>query len=292
MKYGEILSCGLGDDKISHSPYLFRDILIRRPGDNHYLLFSRKKAILVSVNCNHSSILNYCFMASEEFLYAACSGLMGFFVGLSELASRYRSFNKIFLDTYSWLYMLINFVTAFVVYIIVIQYDVPIGSLKEHHIGIVIFCGLSAMAFLRSSFFSYKDSTGKSIDIGPAALVSIFLHVAETQFDQLLSKKSIEQVEPIMQGINFVSASKDLPLIILASMRVLTSDEQKLLSDDILKLVNDNTITTETKNIALGLMLTRYAGIDVLGSSVKVLKSIYEDKTKQLLQNIQEVKFA
>lgn len=230
-------------------------------------------------------------MATEEFFYAACSGLIGFFVGLSELASRYRSFNKIFRDTYSWLYMGINFLTAYLVYIIVWQYDVPIGNLKAHHIGIVIFCGLSAMAFLRSSFFSYKDSTGKSVDIGPAALVSIFLRVAETQFDQLLSKKNIEQVDPIMRGLNFVSASKDLPLIILGSMRILTSDEQKLLSDDVLKLVNDNTITTEAKNVALGLLLIRYAGPDVLGSSVTVLKNIYAIKTKPLIDSIQEVKF-
>lgn len=224
-------------------------------------------------------------MDTTEYYWALASGLLGFFVGLSELANRYRSFARLFSDGYSWLYMLINFTAAFMVYVIVVQYDWPIGALKDHHSGKVLFCGLSAMALLRSSFFIYKDSNGKTFEVGPAALLSIFTKVAETQFDQLQSVKNLDLVEPVMKDLSFLSASKDLPVMVLASMRVLSSDEQKLLSDEITKLVNDNTVTTDAKNITLGLILLKYTGIDLLKSCAQKLKDIYT-KNKPVISQI------
>jgi hypothetical protein len=225
-------------------------------------------------------------MNGTEYFYAVISGLFGFCVGLSELANRYKSFTRIFYDLNSWLYMMINFIAGFFVYVIIKQYNFQIGPLKDHHIGLVLFCGLGAMAFLRSSFFTYKDSSGKTFDIGPAALLAIFTRVAETQFDQLLSKQSIDDVEPIMRKLSFVSASKDLPLLVLASMRVLSADEQKVLSDEVSRLVNDNSITSDVKNIALGLILLRYSGKDLLQSASTKLKAIYDSTTQVSLNQL------
>ena len=227
-------------------------------------------------------------MTCSEYLFATLSGILGFFVGLSELANRYKSFRLLLLDKYSWLYMMLNFFGGFIVYIIVIQYNLPIGSLKDHHIGRVLFCGLSAMAILRSSFFTYKDANGKTFEVGPAALLTIFSKVAEIQFDQALSKKNIEEVESIMSKtqLSFISASKDLPIIIMSSMRVLTPEEQKLLSGEITNLVNDDTITSAVKNVTLGLILLKYAGIDLLITSVEKLKKLYDSTTKVVIEQI------
>ena len=225
-------------------------------------------------------------------LYIFLSGLIGFFVGLSELANRYRSFDRILRDKYSWVYMMINCLAAILVYVIVENYSIDLGSIGKHSIGKVIFCGLGAMAFLRSSFFSYKDSNGKVIDVGPAALLSIFLKVAETRFDQEISNYNVQQVEPIMKNLNFVSASKDLPVLILASMRILSSDEQKNLSDEVSKLVNDPSATVETKNTTLGLILLRYCGVDLLKSCTANLRMTSDSKTKGGIEQIKEIVYS
>jgi len=213
-------------------------------------------------------------------------GFLGLFVGLSELLNRYKSFEKIFINIYSWLYMLINFFASITAYIVIKKYEINLGALSKHEIGLSIAAGLGAMAFLRSSFFTYKDSNEKTIEVGPAALLTVFLKAAERQFDQILAEKNIKEVSVIMTGINFLSASKDLPLIILASMRVLNSEEQKLLSEEVLNLVNDSTSTTEAKNIALGAILLKYTGLELLTEAVNSLKLIYNSKTKSSLDQI------
>jgi hypothetical protein len=211
------------------------------------------------------------------------SGFVGFFVGLSELASRYKSFNKVFDDKNSWLYLILNFLAGTVAYVIVRQYKLPLGPINDHAIGRIIACGLGAMAILRSSFFTFKDSSGKPVEVGPAALVTVFLKVAETQFDQEISSANITKVAAIVQGLNFISASKDLPIIVLGAMRVLSADEQKQISDDILKLINDNTITPEIKSVVLGLTLIKYTGEELLTTSVHTLKQSYQ--SMQLIIN-------
>jgi hypothetical protein len=215
-------------------------------------------------------------MPFYEYLYALASGLLGSAVGLSELASRYNSFNKVFEDRNSWLYLGLNFGAGFTVYLIVVTYNLNLGALTTHHIGRVLTCGLGAMAILRSSFFTFKDSGGKQTDVGPAALVTVFLKVAETQFDQRLSNINIVRVAAIVKDLKFLSASKDLPILVLQSMRVLSPGDQKQIADDINKLVNDNTITTEIKNVALGLILIKYTGEDLLNSSVDLLNEKYK----------------
>jgi hypothetical protein len=215
-------------------------------------------------------------MPFPEYLFALASGLLGAAVGLSELASRYNSFYKVFTNGNSWLYLGLNFVAGFTVYAIVVMYSLNLGPLTSHHIGRVLTCGLGAMAILRSAFSTFKDPAGKQTDIGLAALVSVFLKVAETQFDRELSTINIQKVAAIVNGLKFLSASKDLPILVLGSMRVLSAEEQKQISDDILKLINDNTITTEIKNVALGLILIKYTGEELLKTSVAMLVEKYK----------------
>lgn len=221
-----------------------------------------------------------------NFLNILSVGLIGLFVGLSELLNRYKSFDKIFMNIYSWLYMLINVGASILTLYIVVTYDIKFGTVTTRSIGYILFAGLGAMAFLRSSFFTLKDSNDKIIEIGPAAILTIFLRATERQFDQTLSKNYLDKLNKIMIGLNFLSASKDLPLLILSLMRVLDDEEQKKLSEEILKLVNDSTTTIEAKNIALGALLIKYTGFDLLSSAVKQLKEIYRTTTKPILDNL------
>lgn len=225
-------------------------------------------------------------MNITEWLNALMCGLIGFSVGMAELANRYRTFNRIFGDFYSWLYMLINFLASILAYVLATENHIKFDSFIDKPLGKVLFCGLSAMAFLRSSFFNLKDAKGNTFQVGPAAILSIFTKVAETQFDQTSSGKDINEIEPIMKGLNFISASKDLPLLILSSMKVLNAEEQKLLSDEITKLVNDSTITKEVKNITLGLILHKYTGIDLLRVAANQLRIIYSSNNELVLPKL------
>lgn len=214
------------------------------------------------------------------------TGIAGAFLGLSELINRYNSFNKIFKNLYSWIYIGINFLASISVYFIIKKYKFNIGSIGEHEIGIIIFAGLGAMAFLRSSFFNYKSANGQVIAVGPAAILTVFLRAAESEFDRIISNENVNLISKLMKGIPFMSASQDLPLIILAAMRALSSEEQKTLSDDILKLVNDSTSTTEAKNIAMGTILIKYTGLELLTTAVKSLNDIYATTFKDNLTKI------
>ena len=202
-------------------------------------------------------------------------GAIGLFVGLSELVNRYNSFGKIFKNVHSWIYMLINFAAGILVYVIIKIYKVNLGPISSHEVGICFVAGIGAMTFLRSSFFTYKTSGDQIIYVGPAAILAIFLKAAEFEFDRNISTNNLSEVSKIMKGLKFISASKDLPLMILATMRVLSNEEQKNLSDDILKLVNDPSASVDVKNIAMGCILIKYTGITLLTSAVRSLKDTY-----------------
>lgn len=217
------------------------------------------------------------------------AGLLGLFVGLSELINRYKSFQYVFNNLYSWIYMGINFLAAVLAYQVITVYKIPLGEIDNYWLGTSLVAGLSAMAFLRSSFFNYKDSNDKVIEVGPAALLSVFLKASERQFDQTVSQVNLKKISLIMNGIDFMSASKDLPLIILASMRVLTPEEQKLLSEEILNLVKDNNATTEAKSVTLGVIMAKYTGLGLLKETVDTLKGIYKIKLQHNMEQLSPI---
>lgn len=143
------------------------------------------------------------------------------------------------------------------------------------------------MTFLRSSVFSYKDSAGKPVDVGPAALLNVILKATERQFDQAVTFNTLARVDPIMKGIDFVSASKDLPELINRSMRVLSTEEQTQLSSEIVKLLKDDSITEASKSIFLGMIMEKYTGVPLLRAAVEALKRIYDDnKDKFEIQDL------
>jgi hypothetical protein len=185
--------------------------------------------------------------------------------------------------------MIINFLASVLVYFIFTIYNIKLGEIGTQKLGLILVSGISAMGFLRSSFFNYKTSNDKVIEVGPAAFLNIFLTAAQRQFDQTLSEQNLNKLEKTMEGLNFVSASKDLPIIILSSMRVLTTEEQKDLSDEILRLVNDTNTTNDVKNIALGVILLKYTGMHLLEKAVQILRNIYKKEVHKSLERINEI---
>lgn len=209
---------------------------------------------------------------------------IGALVGYSELLNRYKSYKRTIISNfYSISYVVINASAAALFYWLVISYQWDLGSLTRQPVGLAITCGLGAMAFLRSSIFNYKDSGGKVIEIGPAALLTIFLRASERNFDQCLAKNSIESISDVMLNseLKLICASKDLPLLVLTSMQVLRDDEQKALATEVTTMMSDNQTTDEVKKILLGTILERYAGIELLRECVSKLTGIYQKQRQQ-----------
>jgi hypothetical protein len=181
----------------------------------------------------------------------------------------------------------VNMSAGMIAYALIIRYDLKLGDIGRIPVGKSIIAGIGAMTFLRSSVFSYKDSAGKPVDVGPAALLNVILKATERQFDQVVTFNTLERVDPIMKGVDFVSASKDLPELINRSMRILTSDEQTQLSSEIVKLLKDDSITEASKSIFLGMIMERYTGVPLLRAAVEALKRIYDDnKSKFEIQDL------
>lgn len=173
--------------------------------------------------------------------------------------------------------MAINMLAAMLVLMCLMIYNINLGSVGTKMIGKTMVAGLGAMAFLRSSFFSYKDSGDKTVEIGPAALLNVFLRATERQFDQMVASKTLTEIGAIMKGLNFVSASKDLPIIILKSMLILSTEEQTKLSEEIGKLLIDDSTNNEVRNVTLGIIISRYSGIVLLKQAVEALQIIYKE---------------
>lgn len=227
------------------------------------------------------------YIMHDQWFWLWLAGIIGFLIGLSELLNRYKAFLYIFTNGYSWLYMGVNMAAGMIAYALIIRYDLKLGDIGRIPVGKSIIAGIGAMAFLRSSVFSYKDSAGKPVDVGPAALLNVILKATERQFDQVVTYNTLAKVDEIMKGIDFVSSSKDLPELINRSMRILSTEEQAQLSSEIVKLLKDDSITEASKSINLGMIMEKYTGVPLLKAAVEALKRIYEEnKDKFEIQDL------
>lgn len=226
-------------------------------------------------------------------LYGLLAGACGFSVGMSELLNRYKTFSAVFSNVYSLLYMLINLLTSVVAYILFKTYNVSLGSIGVHEVGTSICAGFGAMAFLRSSFFTFKDAGNKVIEIGPAAVLAVFLKASEREFTQKLSQNNVKEVAAVMKGLPFLASSKELPLIIIKTHRMLSDEEQKALSEEVLNIVNTPGSNEEVKNIILGTIIEKYAGMEYLKTAVASVRSIYDEdfKKKAEIEDFQKLLF-
>lgn len=195
---------------------------------------------------------------------------LGLFLALSELLSRYRNVRLIFQSGSAWTYMLINGFTSCISYYFIYHNKLTFGDFTKTEVGTVLFAGFSAMFVLRSSFFSYYDKdSGKTVSIGLAAILEIFLDTAERSFDQEQSVCILKVVKNIMKDVDFAKASLDLTATCLNLMQNVSTDEQKQLSES-LKSVSEKGITSnETKSLNLGILLSRITGVTLLAQAVE-----------------------
>ena len=202
--------------------------------------------------------------------------LLGCVFALSELISRYESITQLFKFLSSWLYFLINGSTSILAYWFILELNLNLGPLTQSEIGKIIIAGTSSTLILRSSFANIRIGAN-SYDAGLGAVTNVFLKAADRSFDQKRSIDDYNDIEKIMENVDFESLKLDLPITCLNIMQNVPVEEQQILGDEVNKL-SKSTDNNRTKSINLGILVARTTGIKLLKTVVKSLSEGLGDK--------------
>ena len=199
---------------------------------------------------------------------------LGSLVGFGELLNRYRNPGLVFKTVTSIIYLIINGLASVLTYYVMDLYNLWFDGFTSKEIDRILFSGLSAMFFLRSSIFVYKPKdSDTTINIGIASFIQIFLDFAERSFDQNQSIVKLNKVKEIMKGVDFELASKDLSILCLTLMKNVSLEEQQKLAEDIQKMSSRELRFGETKAVSLGILISDVGGVKLLKEAVETLKS-------------------
>jgi hypothetical protein len=234
------------------------------------------------------------FLEEPSFYNTVFAAVLGGFLAVSELLSRYRTLKLISRSIHAATYILINAAAAGICYYFINKFHLSFGQFSETETGKVLMAGFSAMFILRSSFFSYYDKdSSKTINVGLAAILQTFLDSAERSFDQEQSVNKLKEVKMIMANIDFAKAAIDLTTTCLNLMQNVSSEEQNKLAESIKKLSEEGKLTNNySRALNLGIILSKITGVRLLkqavdshGESIKI--SI---KSKEIFSNLEELK--
>lgn len=221
------------------------------------------------------------------------SAILGGFLAVSELLSRYRLIQLIFKSVHARTYILINAIAAGICYYFVNKYKLGFGQFGQNEVGQVLIAGFSAMFILRSSFFSYYDKdSNKTINVGLAAILQTFLDSAERSFDQEQSVSKLKEVKSIMTDIDFAKAATDLTTTCLNLMQNVSSEEQNKLAESIKKLSEGNLTNNYSRALNLGIILSKITGITLLKQAVESHGNTikFSPASKEIFHNLEELK--
>ncbi len=216
-----------------------------------------------------NDIFSYLLSVSHNLCF-----LLAFLVGcvsaFAELLSRYREGFKILRYKEAMLYLFINGICAVIAYFVIINYKFELGPFAKGEIGKALTAGFASMFILRSSFASIKNGE-KTLDVGFAPILQVFLNTIDRAFDQRRSKNNIQEVGKIMKGVKFVTANNALPLLCISAMQNLSQKEQNSIAKEIGDIA-DQSIPDDIKALNLGIVLSRYTDTPLLESIVNVFQ--------------------
>lgn len=215
-----------------------------------------------------------------------CSGLIGCFIGIFELWSRYKSLP--FFNKFSSTYVLINFFASSLGFYIVFQSGIGIKIGQSIFLSQVIIAGATAMAVLRSSFADVKIN-GTTFSIGFAGLIQGLLSLIDREYDRIFAGAKNDKLESMMVNIDFEKAKDRLTLHCIMLMQNLTLEEQEKIRDQIDKISRQEYLDNKTKTLNLGTILWGFTGPELLEKAIKTLgQSIFLDDLDQKINDLLE----
>jgi Big-like domain-containing protein len=212
---------------------------------------------------------------------------IGALVGASELVARYRDAPERALWTVpATLYVLINAVASTTAMYVVTRFGIVKGETSERIIVTQIFlAGFGAMAFFRTSIFTYRVGD-QDIGIGPVAFLQVILKASDRAVDRLRANERAAAVDKSMAGVSFNRAQAALTTFCLALMQNVPPDEQKTVSDSVNSLKASTVLDDDTKAKSLGLALMNVVGDKVLATAVERLRTQIQKTSAIVIGNL------
>jgi hypothetical protein len=208
-------------------------------------------------------------LSSNGFLVAA----VGFLVGATELLSRYRDNPwRALLNAAALIYILVNVAAASLALLLLDAFQALPADLtgaKEKWVKVLL-AGLGAMAFFRSSLFTFRLGD-KDIPLGPGLLFQVLLDVTDRAVDRARARPRSLAVAKIMSNVKFGKAQSALPVYCFALMQNVSAEEQAAFAKQVSQLAAATTMSDAVKSLALGLALINVVGDAVLLAAVESL---------------------
>ena len=209
--------------------------------------------------------------------------LLGCTIGVSELLSRYKdSLIATFKAPSTYFYIFLNGGAAYLAFFLMtdafdwFSCEEPTQCSLGESTQQIFIAGLSGMAVLRASIMSLNVQ-GTDVGVGPAALIQLFLGIADRGIDRSRAKVRGSIILSLMADVDFNKSASVLPATCFALMQNVTAEEQNLVSDQVTLLESDPGIPDKVKSVLLGLALLPIeleesglkAGMDLLGDQIK-----------------------
>jgi hypothetical protein len=210
--------------------------------------------------------------------------LLGAFVGIGELTSRYRDEPaKALLTIPALIYITLN--AAASVMALAIGRGVGLWTTVEQNTvnwTQVLAAGLGAMVLLRSSVFRIRVGE-EDVDVGPNSFLTSVISAADRAVDRVRAKERALTVAQVMENVASDKALEILPSYLAALMQNFTQEEQSRFEESV-ERIRSGQMSDETKALTFGLLAMTYMGVDVLRSAVQSLTTQLKISTKETLE--------
>ena len=162
--------------------------------------------------------------------------VIGAFVGLSELLSRYTwTLRSVMASAAGLSYLGLNGIAAMFAYFAAVQWNFHAGLEGKSEFWRVLVISSLAMAALRSSFINLQIGN-RQFGAGFASILEIFMHRAERVLDQKLVKDRWGKVAPIIEGLTYRATKTYLAAVSEMALRSLSAQENNILQQDLAKI--------------------------------------------------------
>jgi hypothetical protein len=202
---------------------------------------------------------------------ALIAGVLGGFVGLAELVSRYRSAPGWVLkhSPAAWVYILINVGAGVTALLVVHALGWTFGQTEHVVFWQILIAGFGAIAFFRSSLFVAKVG-GSSVGVGPSLVLGSLLDACDREVDRQSAEKiSTVMNDEALEGLDPDSVMYSLPVLCLALMQNFPTSEQAQLGAELAGIRNDDNMSQSAKVQAIVVQLSKYLSDGVVREVLK-----------------------
>jgi len=202
------------------------------------------------------------------------SFLIGAFVGLAEILSRYRDAPfQVARTKEAIFYISINGGAAILALWLLRLFNLRVTTNPQVEVvraTQVLIAGFGSLLFFRSSFFVFRLGN-QDVFFGPSQVLQVLLLTIDREMDRNRAEARFKIVLESMKDVSFEEAVAVLPTVCIALMRNIPLEDQDLINTRA-EALRSSDMPELAKNLALALTLIDIVGDKVLAIAVEGLK--------------------